>query len=85
MKLYILIQDGGDGSFWPHFTLSDVLIKKLEKAYDKDLMDYENGIGVDGDGFHYTSVEVPDGSTAESLGIRLMDESYADHFFSSEG
>ena len=81
MKLYILISDGGDGSYYPRFTLNPDLIKKLDDAYNQDLMDYDNGIGCDGDGFHYSTVEVPDDSTAESLGIRVLEDNYADRFF----
>lgn len=81
MKLYILISDGGDGSYYPQFTLNPALIDKLDKAYDEDLMNYDNGIGCDGDGFHYSTVEVPDGSTPKSLGIRVLADDYADQFF----
>lgn len=69
MKLYILINNGGDGSYHPSFVLDKNVIDRLQEAYDQDLMDYENGPGVDGDGFHYTTVEVPDGSTPKSLDV----------------
>lgn len=84
MKLYVLISDGGDGSYYPHYTLNPELIEKLQEAYDRDLMCYDNGIGCDGDGFHYDTITVPDGSTPESLGIDVLDDTYADEFFEGE-
>lgn len=69
MKLFILVSDGGDGSYHPVYTLDPALIAKMKEAADSGKMDYENGYGCDGDGFHYDTIEVPDGSTAESLGI----------------
>lgn len=55
MKLYMLIQNSGDGSYSIRYTLDANLISKLENF--------------DGDGFNPRSIEVPDGSTYESLGI----------------
>lgn len=81
MLLYVLISDGGDGSYYPQYTLNPQLINKLQEAHDLDLMTYENGVGCDGDGFHYDTITVPDGSTAESLGISVIDDNYADSFF----
>ena len=81
MKLYILISDGGDGSYYPQFTLNGQLIEKLQKAADEGLMHYDNGVGMDGDGFHFEAINVPDGSTPESLGISVIDDDYADRFF----
>ena len=81
MKLYVLISDGGDGSYYPHYTLNPDLIAKLEEADERGLMTYENGIGCDGDGFHYDTITVPDGSTPESLGITVLEDTYADSFF----
>lgn len=72
-KLYIIIKDCGDGSFYPKYTFDDALIEKLRKAYRDGVMDYENGIGVDGDGFHYDTMTVPADATYESLGIRPLD------------
>lgn len=81
-KLYVLISDGGDGSYSANYTFSTELIQKLEKAADADLMDYENGIGCDGDGFHYDTLSVPEDCTYESLGIRHpIAEDFADRFF----
>lgn len=84
MKLFVLISDGGDGSYYPQYTLNPELIVKLEDAYARDLMTYENGIGCDGDGFHFDTIEVPDGSTPKSLGIRVLEDTYADSFFEDE-
>lgn len=84
MKLYVLVSDGGDGSYYPQFTLNSELIEKLSGAYDRGVMDYENGIGCDGDGFHYSTIEVPEGSTSKSLAIRVLEDSYADQFLGSD-
>ena len=71
-KLRVLISDGGDGSYHPVYVLDDLVIKHLQDAYDQGRMDYENGYGVDGDGFHYSTIIVPDDSTAASLGVDLL-------------
>lgn len=78
--LFIFIKDGGDGSYYPYFTMDVELLAKLQKAADEDRMDYENGIGCDGDGFHYETVQVPVECTAESMGITMLDADYADEF-----
>jgi len=58
MKLYVVISDSGDGSYRPRF-ISDVnVLTILQNAYDEDVMDYENGWGCDGDGFHYTTLTI---------------------------
>lgn len=82
--LYVLISNGGDGSYYPRYTLNPDLMAKLEEAADADKMDYENGIGCDGDGFHYDTIQVPADSTPESLGITVIDDNYADKFFENE-
>lgn len=79
--LYVLIRDGGDGSSYPYYTLDSDLIAKLQEAYDDDRMDYENGIGCDGDGFHYDTIQVPDDATPESLGISVIDPKRYEHLF----
>lgn len=67
-KLYVLISDGGDGSYSPQFTMNEEWIKQQQDKYDED--GYEEwAIGVDGDGFHYTVITVPDDATLKSLGI----------------
>jgi hypothetical protein len=80
-NLYVIVSDGGDGSFYPRYTMSAELIDKLNDAYDRGLMDYDNGIGCDGDGFHYDTIKIPVECTAESMGIHLIADNYADSFF----
>ncbi|MND47884.1 hypothetical protein D3C80_387890 [compost metagenome] len=82
--LYVLISDGGDGSHYPRYTFNTDLINKLQRAEESGAMDYENGIGVDGDGFHYSIINVPDECTAESLGIRVIPDNFADRFCTEE-
>lgn len=79
-KLFIIISDGGDGSYYPQYTMNEELIKKLDLAYDEDRMSYDSGIGCDGDGFHYDTLNIPDECTPESLGISVLDDDYADQF-----
>lgn len=63
-KLYVVVQDCGDGSFYPRFTFNEEWIDRMSEA------DYGE-IGVDGDGFHYETLTVPESCTLESLGIRM--------------
>ena len=67
--LYILISDNGDGSYSPCFTFDDAAIQRQQERYDAGEIDYTDGAGVDGDGFHYTTLTVPVDCTYESLGI----------------
>lgn len=84
-KLFIIISDGGDGSYYPKFTMDEKLIGRLEQAYKNGSMHYGNGMGCDGDGFHYEILTVPDECTYESLGItRPIANDYADRFFPDE-
>lgn len=69
MKLFILVSDLGDGSYYPRFILDEKVIEEIEELFDAGHWDYENGFGCDGDGFHYTSIDVPDGSDRHSLDI----------------
>jgi hypothetical protein len=68
-KLYVLVNDGGDGSYYPQYTFNEEWIKKMDDADADGNLEYGN-IGVDGDGFHYETLTVPDECTLESLGIR---------------
>lgn len=68
-KLFVLISDGGDGSYNPHYTFDEAWINEQQDEYDNDGW-REGAIGVDGDGFHYDTLLVPDECTLESLGIR---------------
>lgn len=61
--LYVLISDGEDGSYYPHFTFNGEWIAKMEETAEY------GDIGVDGDGFHYETLILPDECTLESLGI----------------
>ena len=67
--LYVLVSDGGDGSYSPIFTLDEAWIARQRARDDAGELDCED-VGVDGDGFHYTVIQVPEDATYESLGIR---------------
>jgi hypothetical protein len=67
-NLYILIQDGGDGSYNPVFTLDKTVIDQFQQRYDEGELEHGEP-GVDGDGFHYTTLTVPADASYESLGI----------------
>jgi len=83
--LYVICADGGDGSYYPKFTLSTKLVEELKAAAEDGRMHYDNGIGVDGDGFHYTAIMVPDDATYESLGIQNpIRDDFADRFKTEE-
>jgi hypothetical protein len=64
--LYVLVSNGGDGSYYPRYTFNAEWINEQESRND---LDYEYGIGVDGDGFHYDTLTVPDECTLDSLGV----------------
>lgn len=69
-KLFVLVSDGGDGSYNTQYTMNETWIAKQQEKYDND--GYEDyAIGVDGDGFHYKTLTVPDECTLESLGIHF--------------
>jgi hypothetical protein len=70
MLLYVLVKSNGDGSYSAKYTLNPKHIEILQKAYDQDMIDADGGLGVDGDGFGYDTINVPDDSTYKSLGIR---------------
>lgn len=65
MQLYILINNSGDGSYSNRFILDPAVLQACQDNFECS----ESHPGVDGDGFHYTTINVPDGSTAESLGL----------------
>lgn len=81
--LYVLVSNGGDGSYYPRYTLDADLIQKFDEAYSAGRMDGED-IGCDGDGFHYDTIQVPDDATPESLGISVIDPERYAHFFQEE-
>jgi len=66
--LYVLVSDGGDGSYYPHYTFNEAWIKAREALADADKLDYQS-MGCDGDGFHVDTLTLPDECTYESLGI----------------
>lgn len=66
--LYILIGNGGDGSYYPQYTFNSEFVRKLEEMDSEDFSD--------GDGFHYDTLNVPDECTLESLGITDMADGF---------
>lgn len=67
-KLYILIQDCWGGSYSTCFTMDGEMIDRMQKAYDNgELQEWVPG--VDGDGFNYRVLTIPDECTYESLGV----------------
>lgn len=66
--LYILIQDCGDGSYNPVFTLDKTVIDQRQQRYEAGELEHGEP-GVDGDGFSYTTLTVPVDASYESLGI----------------
>lgn len=67
-KLFALVCDGGDGSYSIHYTFNKDFLDGLERKYFSG--DLEHGdLGVDGDGFHYDTLTVPEECTLQSLGI----------------
>lgn len=67
-KLFVLVSNGGDGSYYPQFTFNEEWIERQQEAYDLDELEYDS-IGCDGDGFHYEVLTIPDECTLESLGV----------------
>lgn len=67
-KLYLVVQDCGDGSYRIRYTLEAKTIKWYEDAYADGRLEYD-APGVDGDGFHYSTLTVPADATYKSLGI----------------
>jgi hypothetical protein len=51
-KLFVLVSDGGDGSYNPVFTFNEEWVNAQHDRYDNDGWD-EGFLGADGDGFHY--------------------------------
>ena len=67
-KLFILISDGGDGSCYAQYTMNEEWIAKAEELDREGKIEY-GFPGVDGDGFHYDTLNVPVECTLKSLGI----------------
>jgi len=68
-KLFVLVQDGGDGSYYPNYTFNEEWIKYMENLETLGELEYDD-MGCDGDGFHYDTLKVPSDCTLESMGIR---------------
>lgn len=83
MKLFVICGNGGDGSTYPNFVLDEALIERLDEySLSDEVSDWFLETYCDGDGFHYTTINVPDGSTAESLGVSIM--TAEDFFYDDE-
>lgn len=67
-RLFILIDDGQDGSYYPRFTFNEEWIAKQEEKEEAGEL-CSPDLGCDGDGFHYKTLTVPAECTLESLGI----------------
>lgn len=67
-RLFVLVSDGGDGSYSIGMTLNEEWIQRQEAKYDYGELEHGD-MGCDGDGFHYSIVNVPADATLESLGI----------------
>lgn len=67
-NIYLLVSDCGDGSYSISYVLDSETLTLMEKAYDEGLMDYD-APGVDGDGFSYRTMKVPEDWTALDMGL----------------
>lgn len=67
-RLFVLVSDGGDGSYSTHYTFNEEWIQRREAKGDYGELEHGD-LGCDGDGFHYDTLTVPEESTLESLGI----------------
>lgn len=63
--LYVLVSDRGDGSYGTHFTFNTEWIRIQESKVDHN----DFAIGVDGDGFHYSVINIPEFMSLKDLGI----------------
>lgn len=70
-KLFVLISDGGDGSYHPYYTFNETWIKQMEERSrtNWDEMCVCPSIRATRAGVHYDVLMVPDECTLESLGI----------------
>lgn len=67
-KLYVMVQDAGDGSYYTHYTFNENFIKEMEERDRNGQLEYDD-LGCDGDGFHYKVLTVPAECTLVTLGI----------------
>jgi hypothetical protein len=78
-ELYVVVQDDMDGSFSPRFTFDRAWVLKAQKLHEEGKLKYDDIPGIDGDGFHYTTLIVPDECTLQSLGIKYdLSDSFSD-------
>jgi len=68
-KLFLLVNDCGDGSYSIKYTFNEAWIERQQERYDNNELDCQYDAGVDGDGFNYKILTVPDECTLESLDI----------------
>lgn len=73
--LYVLVSNGGDGSYYPHYTTNEQYIAYLNDRDERGLSDYED-LGCDGDGFHYDTLQVPVFFDLEKAGDRDCSEDW---------
>ena len=66
--LYLLVKDGVDGSYSVALTMDRAWIDRQQARYELGELEYDDA-GVDADGFHYQTIQVPADATYESLGI----------------
>jgi len=78
--LFGMIQDGGDGSYYVKWTFDKEFVDFLSSAKSQRKLEYDD-MGCDGDGFHYQTLNVPEECTAESLGIREIDQWVKDDYY----
>ncbi len=69
-KLFVFIINGGDGSYSTNYTFDEDWLDRLNDMIDnEELPDGVWEMYVDGDGFHYDTLMVPDECTPESMGF----------------
>lgn len=69
-KLFVIIKNCGDGSSTAVYTFNEKWVNAFETRVDADdIEEWEFEQWVDGDGFHYDVLNVPEECTLESLGI----------------
>lgn len=68
-RIFLLVDNNGDGSMSIKFVLDENLILAMEQADKEGLLDCENHAGCDSDGFHYQIINVPADFTPEIMGI----------------
>lgn len=74
-KLYVLVSDGGDGSYYPNYTMNPDFIRRMNERDEAGQLDCED-LGCDGDGFHYDTLMVPRFLTLGDIGESDVAEGY---------